>query len=142
ITLRPDLIQASHGPTPAALTRTKTSPSPGIGRGTSSTTSESMPPKLCTRIACMMHLDRHHTRDVESGPLDHGVAAISTDASTHTNVQWTTRITKRILFCEAQYLWPQALVTSGLRSPWAQCPLSGCWSARPLAHFLECRITR
>ena len=44
LALRPDLIQASHGPTPAARTRSRTSPSPGIGRGTSSTIRESRPP--------------------------------------------------------------------------------------------------
>src|ERR671913_63952 len=104
MTLRPDLIQASHGPTPAALTRTKTSPSPGIGRGTSSATSESMPPKLCTRIACMMHLNRHHTRDMKRGPLDDSVAATATDAAGHTKVQWTARIPKCILTCECGVL--------------------------------------
>src|ERR1043166_3629059 len=52
-TLRPDLTSASHGPTPAAFTRSNTSPSPGAGRGTSSTTSASTSPKWCTRIACM-----------------------------------------------------------------------------------------
>jgi hypothetical protein len=37
--LLPAPIQASHGPTPAALTRARTSPASGIGRGTSSSRS-------------------------------------------------------------------------------------------------------
>src|SRR3954453_15494311 len=52
--LRPDRIQPSQGPTPAAWTCTRTSPSPGSGRGTGSKDIASGGPKACTRQAIVV----------------------------------------------------------------------------------------
>jgi hypothetical protein len=79
-TLRPDLIQASHGPTPSAFTRSNTSPLPGVGRGTSSATRASRPPKWCTRIASIKHLTQHHIKRVKRDLLDDGVVDTSGSA--------------------------------------------------------------
>src|ERR1700749_4710357 len=44
----------SHGPTPAAMTRTRISSGPGSGRPTSSSCRTSGPPNSCTLIASML----------------------------------------------------------------------------------------
>src|SRR4051812_44597246 len=49
--LRPERIQESQGPTPAACTFKSTSPEPGLGRGTVSKVIFSGEPKACTRQA-------------------------------------------------------------------------------------------
>src|SRR5271165_2101047 len=51
--LLPARIQASHGPTPAALTRTSACPAPGEGGGKSSSVMTSGAPKRCTRHALL-----------------------------------------------------------------------------------------
>jgi hypothetical protein len=51
--LFPSLMRASHGPTPAATTRTSSSPAEGTGRGTSSIRTTSGGPKLWMRAAFM-----------------------------------------------------------------------------------------
>jgi len=50
-TLLPARIHPSHGPTPAALTRTSTSPAAGSDRAISSNAMTSGGPKRCTRLA-------------------------------------------------------------------------------------------
>ena len=50
----PARIQASHGPTPAATTRTRTWPAPGDGRSISSSVMTSGGPNRCTRHAAMV----------------------------------------------------------------------------------------
>src|ERR1700761_9660974 len=51
---RPSRTETSHGPTPAAITRTRISSGPGSGLPTSSRRSTSGPPNSCTLIASMV----------------------------------------------------------------------------------------
>src|SRR3954470_14727021 len=59
--LRPDRIQESQGPTPAACTFKSTSPEPGLGRGTVSNIILSGEPKACTRQAFISTGDMRRT---------------------------------------------------------------------------------